>query len=115
MLLYLPGGIMNKRDPETNLIKTYNILRKKSSRKSDKLDALEYYKDLIKYLDKNIDTLDEEELHLVKNSLLVYDGLIKGISLKGTYPNTLKSGIDLKAEEFSSKERVKKILGKKEK
>ena len=83
---------MKRIDPEECLIKSYNILKKKSSSKSKKLDALEYYSELLNYLNNN--DLDSEQVHLIKNSSIVYNGLIKDMCLNGNYFKGLKEEID---------------------
>ena len=95
---------MKRIDPEECLIKSYNILKKKSSSKSRKLDALEYYRELLNYLNNN--DLDSEQVHLIKNSSIVYNGLIKDMCLNGNYFKGLKEEIDIsfnKVREKNSK------------
>ena len=104
---------MKDFNPDDDLIKAYNLLRKKSASKSDKLDALEHYKDLIKYLEKNIDNISKEELYLIKNSSLVYEHMIRNMSLKGDYFKRLKEDIDTSYDNVSSSKIARRIFKKK--
>ena len=56
--------------------------RKYEPRRDFEYNALENFKKVIELIIKDIDKFDKETMYLLKNSLIVYHGLIKNVNIK---------------------------------
>lgn len=56
--------------------------KKKETRNNFEYDAVKNFKKVIEVIAKDIDKFDKETMYLLKNSLVVYHGLIKNVNLK---------------------------------
>lgn len=56
--------------------------KKKEPRREFEYEAVENFKKVIEVIIRDIDKFDKETMYLLKNSLVVYHGLIKNVDIK---------------------------------